>query len=236
MSCLTKLTLAAVLVGCSSPNVEGQSNNDLKTTVIAGKQMDAPLQIVGFKFPTKFGDPPRVAVQNKTSKQVTGFLIDAVVGRSDSHEGEYPKRGEAAAIQSGTDDSSWSEERTIPPYGTVEIHDRVFGSLIVGHLAKQVGSTCLRVVAVVTRVEFADGSVWSVAQPPWQSWKDSLPEGTRSCPQAREIEDVLRRLEGSGPKESIGLPTQLDQEQHESYSFSCSVQEVKGKLRAFCPF
>lgn len=228
--------IVVLVIGLSWP-IYGQDTDRLTVTVIASNPDEAPLRIVGFKLPTTFGDPPKVIVQNTTSRHVTAFLIDAVIGKSDGEDTAFPKQGEAAAIQSGTSHASWPEEREITPHGLGEARDRALGSYIVGHLAREVDSACLRVVVVVTRVEFADKSVWNLGKPAWQFWKDSLPEGVSPCPQQERMRDTLRRLEGSGPMESKGLPTQADSGRLESYSFSCSLRETKaGKLVALCPF
>ncbi|MCI0748737.1 MAG: hypothetical protein L0Y58_25290 [Verrucomicrobia subdivision 3 bacterium] len=202
-------------------------------SVTAFNPDDAPLKIVGFKLPAMFGDPPKVVVQNSSPKHVKNFYVMAVVGKADRNGTEFPTRGEAAA--GSAPDFPRPDERAIPPKGDVEAGEPVLRSSIVAHWFRDMRTACLRIVTVVTWVEFADGSIWSLG-PPWKSWKDSLPQGASSCLEPQEMEGTLRRLEGSGPKESQGLPTQLDSSRKESYSFSCSLREIRGRLVALCPF
>jgi hypothetical protein len=104
----------------------------------------------------------------------------------------------------------------------------------VGVLLKTVGSTCLQVAVIVTRVEFSDGTVW--AHDPKQNaslWTDSVASETAgSCQNSSDATDTLKQLATSWS----GLPPKhFSNETIELYSVACPVKKTKdGKLIAIC--
>lgn len=221
-----------MILACSlAALAQGKEDARLAATVLAANPEGSPLRIVGFRLPATYNDAPKVIVQSLSSKQVRAFWVVAVVGRSDGLAAEFPKAGEGS-VQA----YRWLEERAILPHGKGEARESVLTSSKLAYLARSVNSTCLRIVVVIVRVEFDDGTEWDLGNHGLQMWKDSLPQGAGPCALPPGFEDTLRRLEGSGPEESSGLPTRLSSAQLESYSVSCSLREIRGRFLAMCPF
>jgi hypothetical protein len=199
-------------------------------SVTAANSDESPLRIVGFRMPEKVGDPPRVVLQNVSSKDIREFSFQAVIGRPDG----------TGRILNGVDAGPTKMEDlrdVIPPHGSRETPENV---LIAGSLAfsaSVVLSNCLHVTAMIVAIDFADGTHWYLSGPKEMErlWKDSLPiGGTKSCGTGSVTQETLRRLEGWRHKEN-GSPTRADSSVKQSYSFSCSLGKTRGKLMALCP-
>lgn len=210
----------------------------ITVTVVLANPHDTPLQIRGFKLPEKVHDPLRVVLQNVSPKQTTRFWIEVLIGDPAGKSGAVRAGAkELVGSNSNIPNLEWPEERVISPGSSGEVHETVFNPLHLAFQGSRVLSNCLHVAAVVSRVEFADGTVW---EPDFFEtrglWKDSVPKGASSCVHRPQVEPLLRRLEGAGYASPIGTPTKIDTSQRESYSFSCAVRRRGGRLLVICPF
>lgn len=208
----------------------------LTVTVVAANSEETPLRILGFRLPESVGDRTTVVVHNVSSKSIRAFWVEVAT---------YPPEGESSrgngrnrATTSNSPNWEWPQEILVPPRGRADAQVVVLHTNTFVSLARQVQTNCLHAIALVLRVDFIDGTSWryedkATKRRIWEDSKGSASGGL--CHHESKTEGVLRRVEGAG-KTNLGTATQLESSLRESYSFSCDLREVRGKVLAFCPF
>jgi hypothetical protein len=243
------LTAAAVLFVTSTAF---RTENLVVSVFVTTVKQYSPVQVVGFKYPDKGpgylasdndreascllgGYCPKVVLHNATAKDIRFIAVGGLVGdpvRDADGEVEYPYR--QAGILSSSNWKSTSHP-LIAANGESEFGSSALWPFTMAGVAVHiVESTCLKIVVIVTRVEFSDGTVW-VYDPKQNAslWRDSVASGTTgSCQNSSGASETLNQLETSwsGPP-----PPHSSNDTMESYSVACPVTKVKdGKLAAVC--
>src|ERR1700722_1513046 len=206
-------------------------------------KQEGPLQITGFKLPDKVGAAPVLVLRNLSNKQVHKFYVIADIGNleADSH-GEI---GPAWSTSTNSTSLDWPQERAIAANSEGEAHENIFRSHLLAGWGVRLHSSCLLIAAIVHSVEFADGTAWHLENHEDQEiWKSSLgSDSTRSCDHSPAMESALKEWGngspgneelGSSGNEGTGTPTHLDTGTVQSYSVTCPLKDVGGRLAAIC--
>jgi hypothetical protein len=216
--------------------------------VTAAKQ-SGPVEVVGFKYPEKALYPdaykslnqdfcvtaeycPKVVFHNRTEKDVTAIEAAALLGNPEKMQDVEP------ASQLGL--ISVNRSKLSSHYVIAAKSQADFGSLALwpdvtaGMGEQKLQSVCIHAAAVVTRVEFSDGTVWTID--PTQTsalWRESIPSGTASsCQTTREAVTAIASLNGRWPDL---LPNRPSDEIVDSYSAICPVKQIgKGVTALVC--
>ena len=206
---------------------------------------EGPLQITGYKLPDKVGGAPVLVLRNESDKEIRDFYVVAEIGNpeTDSH-GEI---GPAWSTSTNSTRLDWPQERAIPANSEGEAHENIFRSHLLAGWGVRLHSSCLHVAAIVLSVEFADGTAWQLENHADQEiWKHSLgSDSAKSCDHSPAMENALKEWgNGSAGNEEVGSsgnagtgsPTHLDTGAVQSYSVTCPLRNLSGKLVAICPW
>lgn len=232
--CAVRLAIAILIL---LPSLAGGSPPDDSRIVVfvTTAKQESPLQITGFKLPNKVGDAPVVVLRNMSAKAISDFYVAADVGNP-----EPDSRGEIApAITTGSSMRVyWPQERAIPPNSQWEAHENILRSHTLAAWGGRLHSGCLHVAAIVTTVEFADGSRWDLGNLQSQEiWKSSLrSDSTKSCDHSPAMESALKEWDGPTGNAETGSSSHLDSRTVQSYSVACPLRNLGGKLVAVCPW
>jgi hypothetical protein len=200
---------------------------------------EGPLKILGFRLPDKVGDPPTVLLQNTGEKVVRDLTLTALIGSPrQTQAGVEPIAG--IGISSGHPaPQQWVAERLIPPGETREVHQSAFRSHNLASFAVHLHSDCAHAAVYISRIEFADGTVWGPDRSSSQTqkvWRDSIqPESTRDCANPPMADYAVDQVKGFGYPTAIGSPSHGSTEVVSHFAFSCPIQNVGGQLIALCP-
>jgi len=207
------------------------------TIVVTAATQDGPLQIVGFRLPEKVGDAPRLVLHSVSQKQIRHFSVEAAVGNPE--ESARVEAGEKVAVEEmSSGDAFWPHERTVPQNGYREAHESELRSHNLVKWGQQLHSNCLHVAAIVTHVEFADGTRWESTTPRDQAmWKASLrDDSTKSCGHSSVVEDALKQWDWTAGYADMGTPSHQSTDMVQSYTIVCPLRMVGGRLTALCPW
>jgi hypothetical protein len=244
MSSLRVFFLAATLVMLPIAS-SGQATGGVKVTgfVTTAKQ-DGPLQIIGFKLPEKIGAFPKVVVRNVSSKHIVDFTIRVTTGNLASGSllgGPGTQFGDGSMgtpAQSSSLYTQWRKERFILPGSESEVKGYDLSSSHFVVIAAAVRSNCVHSLAMVNRVEFADGTVWE-----WlpkgeeldRIWKESiLPDSSKSCDNSSKAAELMKQLRGPAYING-GSPTGAHTGMVQNYSVTCSLRRTHETLFVVCP-
>ncbi len=238
------LLLPAIFVMLPIAAVGWPADEVRMTGLLTSAKQDGPLQIVGFKLPEKIGQPAMVVVRNVSSKDILEFTVQVVAGNPEEHSTAGNASLPISRSAPGLTRSSfiflsrWRKEGSIPPGGEDETREHGLRSVDFVTAARLLLSNCVHLLAIVDRVEFADGTDWKHSlsdEQLRQIWKESiLPESRKSCANSPEVTQLLEQLSG----ESFNLgrsPTHADTAIVQHYSISCPLRARQGKLSAVCP-
>jgi hypothetical protein len=223
----------------------GQAPDEVKVTgfVTTAKQ-DGPLQIIGFRLPEKIGHSPKVVVRNISSQQIVSFTIRITTGnlaRGSLFAELGTQFGEGSIgppAQNSVLYPLWRKERSVLPGSESEVEGYNPSSSHSVVSAAAVRSNCVHSLAMVNRVEFADGTDWE-----WlpndeeldRVWKGSiLPGSSKSCDNSPKVTKLMEKLRGPAYIVRDSL-THADTAVVQHYSISCPLRPMHGKLFAVCP-
>jgi hypothetical protein len=224
-----QLLTSSLLIWCLVAN-GGPSRAPKKalSVTIEVEEQDAPLKIVALRRPQRPGEPPYVHVRNTSSLKTSRFWIEALI---------ISASGGVYRTNDNGPNEFWPAERIISPAEDRWARETVLQTSSLAIAAKELHSTCIRVVPLVMRVDFVNGT----------SWKSNLEgvtfsSGSRSaaredaCPDPGSVSDDRELF----PTIAIGnsvRPNTLEQTEGEkSYTYSCPVVVKDKKRVALCPF
>jgi hypothetical protein len=207
------------------------AGDPVRVTVVMtlATQDDSPVEILGFRLPKQSGGIPSIVLRNRTSKAIRHVGLTNYLGSPAGGGGTEPKPRSNFGMRQIRD--PW--QRSVAPNTTAEFPEGVLKPYDVGAWAHDFRSNCLHAAFVITRVEFADESVWSLDQAGeyerlrarlLESWKDSIrPESTKGCDDSLATRQVLGRLDGtawpSGGASNISI------EVVPFFAFSCPIRD-----------
>jgi len=229
--------LAAALFVVLPSLAGGSPTGDVNIVVVVTTvRQESPLQIVGLKLPDKVGGAPVLVLRNASSKQILGFHAAAAIGnpKADArHDAEQP-------ITPNTNSSilDWPEG-PIPANSEREAPGKVLRSHLLAAWGGRLHSRCLHVAAIILSVEFTDGTTWRLENlQDRQIWKSSLDsDSTKTCgDHSSAVESALKEWDGASGYEETGSPIHLDASTVQSYSVTCQLRRLEGKLVAICPW
>jgi hypothetical protein len=214
----------------------GWPTDDAKVVVfVTTVRQESPLQITGFKLPDKVGGAPVLVLRNESNKPIRDFHVAADIGNAEANS-----RGEIGpAFATNTSNIVfWPRERTIPPNSEREAHEGSLRSHTLAGWGGRLHSNCLHVAAIVLSLEFEDGTSWQLENmQDQQVWKSSLhSDSTKSCDHSPVMESALKEWDGPAGNEETGSPSHLDTRTVQSYSVTCPLRNLEGKLVAICPW
>ena len=222
--------LAAALFVLLPSLAGGSPTGDVNIVVfVTTVKQESPLQIVGLKLPDKVGGAPVVVLRNASSKQIVGFHVAAAIGNPEADNAEQP-----IAISTNSD---WPEG-PIPANSEREAHRMILRSHWLAAWGGRLYSSCLHVAAIIRSVEFADGTTWQLENlEDRQIWKSSLgSDSTKTCDHSSAVESALKEWDGASGYVQTGSPIHLDASTVQSYSVTCPLRSLEGKLVAICPW
>lgn len=221
---LALITAIPLAIGLSEATEESTISVRIR---VAGQ--DSPIQVVGLKKPEKRSHSPLVHLRNTSSKQTARIWIEAIIAGRD---------GRVARTNSNSPNLFWPEERAIMPGGDRWAHETVLQSAHLLIAGKDLHSNCLRVTVLVLSVEFADGSSWHRGQnQEGVSWTyPSQSDAEDPCKDSTANESDVARIEGVGFSAASNLDADPEQNELQSYGFSCRLIGKGEKLVAMCPF
>jgi hypothetical protein len=243
-----RTTLVLGLAGALSmyelaAGVHGQAGDrgQVVVTLAVAKQQPAPLRIIGFILPERVSDGPRLVVENYSSSEVTAFWGALLVGRADATDRAPDGKTDSVVLTNiGIRNEGWPRIPAIPPRTQTEVPQDGLRLPDLAYHGREAAAACLHVTILVTRVHYADGTIWRLDDVAGERrvWSDSLSrESARACAGRRTPnENVLRHLEGWGYEKDPGSPTHATSERLTSYSFACPVRQLRNKLVVVCPF
>jgi hypothetical protein len=210
----------------------GSEKEDLKlvTLVSIASQPDSPIQILGFKMPTKAAGHPSVVFRNISQKEIRGVVIVGVEG-DPSDPGAL--RGEKEGKLLASDPVE--QQLIVAPSNIGEYKDRFPRSTDFVSDSIKVHSNCLHAAVLVYLVVFSDGSKWDSSD--WDTmarlWRNSVtPESASSCDHSHQAEQALQRLRGSRYR-ATRSPSRSDTAILPKLSLSCLLE--KDQEFADCP-
>jgi hypothetical protein len=210
--------------------------NGTVTVLVTIAPPDGPLHIVGLRPPEKAGDAPKVVLQNTSSRAISDFEVEALLGNSrDMHDGNDLKYG--IGLPSGFRiPPLWPEERAILPNAKQEAHEQELEAHHLAHWAAYLHSDCLHAAVIIKQVRFVDGTTWqpdSTSEQRQKMWKQTIrAESTNSCENPPLTQETLDQIKSSGFPE--GKRTAANAKIVPFYSFSCPIQMMGGSLSAIC--
>jgi len=233
--------LAAALFVLAPSLAGGSPTGDVNIVVVVTTvKQESPLQIVGLKLPDKVGGAPVVVLRNASNKQILGFHAAAVIGNPEAdarHDTEQPL---AIPTSSSSSNLDWPEGPMppIPANSEREAHGKSLRSHLLAAWGGRLHSSCLHVAAIILRVEFADGTTWQLENlEDRQIWKSSLgSDSTKTCDHSSAVESALKEWDGASGYVQTGSPIHLDASTVQSYSVTCQLRSLEGKLVAICPW
>lgn len=191
--------LVTLFILASCPTIASPADDAEINIFVTTTSQDSPLQVVGFKPPDKVGSAPVLVVSNVSDKQIREFHVHATVGNPEESTRIEAGKEVALSLSDGSEHIYWPDERAVPPNSQREAHEGVFKSHLLAAWGQRLHSNCLHVAAIVTSVEFADGTTWELESPKAQTtWKSSLdPDRTKSCKHSPEVENAPKTVVGS---------------------------------------
>jgi len=215
----------------------GSPPDDAKIVVfVTTVKQESPLQITGFRLPDKVGGAPVLVLRNVSGKQILDFHVAAVVGNPEADARRDAER--PIATNTNSSNLDWPQERAIPPNNEREAHENILRSHTLASWGGRLHSSCLHVAAIVLSVEFDDGTRWQLENiQDQQIWKSSLrSDSTKSCDRSPAMESALKEWDGPAGNAETGSPSHLDTRTVQSYSVTCPLRNLEGKLVAICPW
>ena len=205
--------------------------------VVTTVKQESPLQIVGLKLPDKVGGAPVVVLRNASNKQILGFHAAAAIGNPEVDNAEQPIATPSTSSSSNLD---WPEGPIppIPANSEREARGKILRSHLLAAWGGRLHSSCLHVAAFILSVEFADGTTWQLENlQDRQIWKSSLgSDSTKTCGHSFAVESALQEWDGASGYVQTGSPIHLDASTVQSYSVTCQLRSLEGKLVAICPW
>lgn len=247
MKCSNRWIEAAIGVALVLPH-ETAAKDDVRVSVFItiAKQDDSPVQIVGFKLPVQAGGLPAIVVRNRTSKEIRYVGFMNYLGNPRGAGGAEPKPSTNLGM-------TGVRLRPVAPNASTEFSEEVLKPYDVGSWAHRLRSNCLHAAFYVSRVDFADDTVWvwdehepgqfePVRARLLEKWQDSIrPESTKGCDDSPATQAALGRLSGTGwpPPGGDGRawpalpePPRANIDPLPFFAFSCTIRDDT----AFCGF
>ena len=222
--------IALFIIGLPAGSVAGRPGIDAIVTVTVTTVAErGPLRIMGFRLPDHVGVPPRLVLRNNANKPIREFSVTVEAG--DPHE---PDRA-PEDISSSSTSIDWPQERKIPSHGFAEAHENVLRPGSLAYLGHTLNSTWVHVVPMVARVEFEDGTIWTLRSRNAKLWRNSIAAETmRTSESSAAVKRMLSQWDGRTGYASPGSQSRLSQETRHSYSVACPLLVVNDALTALC--
>jgi len=200
---------------------------------------NGPLVVEGARLPQTSGDPPTFVVRNVSSKEVRYFNLTPLGGTPARSTGSRDLAGvDGKGERRNGDGTFWprGSDWTFPPGRSLETGPQWAPGFTTRNLldmARRVHTTCMHVAAIVSYVEFTDGTTWGLTDDQmFDIWKHSVrPESIASCRSSTRSDDQTSQIV-TGFR--AGIPTQLGREKVRQYSLVCPIREVNGADLAMC--
>jgi hypothetical protein len=219
-----------LLIWCSitSTSPAQVPRRPLSITIEIAADKEAPLLIVGIKRPQRSGAPPYLHVTNTSSLKTRRFWVEAFV--ISANGGVYRTNHNAP-------NELWPAERIIPSAADRWVRETVLQTSSLAIAAKELHSTCLRVIPLIIRVDFVDGTSWrSNLEDGSLTLRSRLTARENACPGQERASNPPEPIPDVAIENNFRGDSLEPSEGEKSYAYLCPVV-VKGKKSvALCPF